>query len=442
MDALFRRLGDVNAGAFAVLALLYAALLAEGANTAASAALLSALLGLTLALTAFGASRNALGQLWRTHWISIGAAFVFISVQIATLLPANLLGLEAHPAWARAEAPTLSLSPYRTIEGLIAFAGACAAFALGALLNSTSEARSWGARWLIILGALYVLAGFYLFFAGRSGARLDVGISSANVAASFFGMLMLGAAAMLARAWRGADRIDRGASMSGAAKIFNAPLSLATLILAFAALLLTASRGGLIATFLGFVAFFALLAATRLSSSGARLGAAVAPLALVIGVITLLFARGGEDVMARFALADDDWGQRKLLVEAHWPFVLDRPWLGHGLNTYHELNTQAFTEENWRALLAAGSAHNIFVQTLEETGAIGLGLFALMLGAPIVLGLLRITQKRSGREWAASAVAMSVLILSHGLVDFSLQTPALGAFYAFVLGAWTSPQSG
>src|SRR5690606_26547119 len=115
---------------------------------------------------------------------------------------------------------------------------------------------------------------------------------------------------------------------------------------------------------------------------------------------------------------------RTELIEPHWQAFLDRPVLGNGLNTYHELNVMAATPENWASLSYAGAAHNIYVQALEEVGIVGVALMTLMLAPPILRALRRALFGSTGVEWAAAACAVTALFFLHGAVDFELQIPA------------------
>lgn len=442
MHALLRRLKDINAPALAVLIVLFFALLMNGANSAAGAALLSIAALVSLAIAAAAATGRALKGFVATNWLSIAAALIFLSLAFLSTQPSVPWFERTHPLWAMLGdgAWPGSISPYRTLEGAVALLSVFAAYALGALLAPDSKARDWAGRWLVGIAIIYTFAGLYLFFATptSSGARLDVGVSSANAAAALFGVLALIAAALLVRAARG--RLEGKIEMSlpsgwrWAGFALKAPMSSAAMLLLFACLLLTASRGGLLATLAGFLIFAAAIATQSMKHVGARGGVLLAPIAIVAGAFALLFARGGEDVMQRFALAAEDLEMRRALADAHWRFVMDRPLFGHGLNTYHELNTLAATPENWRALRAPGSTHNIFIQVLEETGVVGLGLWALMLATPIFRAISRIARRRSGAEWAAAAFAATALLLLHGVVDFTLQVPAIAALYAFILG--------
>lgn len=442
MHALLRRLKEVNVAALAVLLVLFIALLLNGANSATGAALFSMTTLGAFAVAVATASRRALKNVLAANWLSIAAALTFLALAVLSATPGLALRELPHPLWAIVgdDAWPLSLSPYRTLEGAVAVLSSFAAYALGALLAPDSRARDWAGRWLVAVSILYAFIGLYLFFspAAQGGTRLDVGVSSANAAAALFGVLALSAAALMVRAARG--RLDSSVETplrSGwrwAGFALKAPLSFAAILFLFACLLLTASRGGLVATLIGFLIFATAISTQSLKHAGARGGVLLTPVVLIAAAFLLLFLRGGEEVVQRFALAAEDLEVRRALASAHWTYVLERPLLGHGLNTYHELNSLAATPENWSALRQPGSTHNIFIQVLEETGVVGLALWALMLVTPLLRGIARITGRRSGAEWAAAAFAATALLLLHGVVDFTLQVPAIAALYAFVLG--------
>ncbi|QGZ93379.1 O-antigen ligase family protein [Terricaulis silvestris] len=442
MDALIRRLQEINVGALGVLVILFTALLAEGANSAVRASLMAAVLLVALMIGVAGAPRRDLASVLSANRLSILALLVFLAWAMAMTAPGLPLGLQSSPHWAPVANAPLSLSPFRTLEGAVALLGPAAAFLLGALVAPDPNARDWVGRWVVALTILYALIALYGFFSndGHSGGRLDVGISSANAAATLFGVLTLVGAGLIVRGARGrlgqADqRHGLPASWSWAEFLVRTPLSLAAVLLATTCLLLTASRGGLIATGVAFILFVIAFASQRLKQTYARSSALVAPLLALVILFVVLFVRGGERTVERFALASEDFEGREMLAKAHWQAFLERPLIGHGLNTYHEINALAATPENWSSLRIAGSAHNIYVQVLEETGLIGFALFALMLATPLSRAFTRIAGGGSGLEWAAIALATSALVLLHGLVDFGLQVPALAALFAFLVGA-------
>lgn len=437
MQALWRKLRNVNAGAFTVMSILFFALLLNGANSAASAALLSAALLLVLIATILFGRISPLLRILSANILSVLAALIFVALAIVTAFNAPH-SITAPGQWSLIDGgAALSLSPYRSLEGVAAFFGPMSAFVLGSLFARDRAERDWAGRWAVVLAGLFCFAGLYLFYAVGGSPRLDVGVGSANAAAALFGATMVIAATLIVRGARGRLGENNPAleRWGWGRLMLSAPFSFAILLASFACLLLTASRGGLIATVAGFIVFVSLLWTQALKHESARGVGTLAPVALIAVVLAVLFVRGGDEVITRFALAGDDWQVRQVLADTHYALFLQRPLLGHGLNTYHELNALVINPDNWRMLGAPGSVHNIFIQALEETGLVGLGLWALMLAPLLMRALLRVARGKSGVEWAACAVAMSALLLLHGVVDFALQVPAIAAFFAFMLGS-------
>ena len=439
MDQPLRRLGAFNPLAAASLVAIYAAALAYGANSAAASALLAVLLLLLLAAAAFFTPSQLLARIIAANLVSL--------IGLAALCAYALIGAVAAfphaPSLAQElGAHTQALSPYRVFEGLAAFSGAVSAFGLGALANPTREARDWSGRWLSVFALCYAGAGLWLFFSQGADERLDVGISSANAAAMLFGVLAIFASALVTRGARG--RLSEAAArlpsaLSWARFAFSAPLSLAALIAAISCLLLTASRGGLAATLVGVVVFVAAIFGLSARNRRARLIAAAGPALACVALAGLLFLRGGEAVMDRFALTNQDLNIRHDIAQAHIAFVAAHPWLGDGFNNFFELNTLAATPANWEATRVVGAVHNIYIQTLEEDGVVGLALFVVILAPFLLRSAVRVATGASGAEWSAAVLGASALIFLHGLVDFGLQVPAIAALYAFLLGAFASP---
>ncbi|MGE0829699.1 MAG: O-antigen ligase family protein, partial [Hyphomonadaceae bacterium] len=350
-----------------------------------------------------------------------------------------------HPLWAAfgQSQGAISISPYRTIEGVAAFLGPACAFAIGALAMRDREDRDWAGRFIMVLCASYAILALTLAATAPEafGGRLRATLGSPNAAATAFGAMALFLCALIFRAARG--RLSglhlqaTGARYGWASLLQSAPITLAVLALTVACLLLTGSRGGLAAFAGAFLVLASLLRAPAAREKSEGRGLHLALLALV-GLAGLLFIFGGSYVLSRIGSIEIDAENRRMMIDAHWRVFLERPLLGHGLNTFHELNAHAATPENYQALRRIGSAHNIFVQLLEEQGLIGAILFVLMLAPPLWRGLTASLSDRSGAEWAAAAIAAATLCLAHGAVDFGLQIPALGALFSFALGAFAA----
>jgi O-antigen ligase len=333
-----------------------------------------------------------------------------------------------------------SLSPYRTIEGVAAFGAPVAAFGLGVFSSSDREQRSWNARTLLLFAIAFSAWGLITYNPAEA-LRLSAHLGSANTAACIYGMLAVFSAACLARAalrkgWQDAPSMSE--HLSGLARA--SPLAVAALVMSLACVALTLSRGGIAAAAAGFAVLMTCLIVREGRTPGRRAAfylTAFGALLAIAGYV--MFKRNALSAAALNGRGDAvSFEDRQILIEIYWRAFLDRPAFGHGVNTYHEISTLAADPQTWEALRSSGSVHNIYVQALAESGAIGAALLGLAFLVPLWRGFRRAF---SGDEWAAGAVAMSVLCLAQGLVDFGLQTPAIAALWAFCLGAFALKRS-
>jgi O-antigen ligase len=438
-----QQLVAVNLGAFATLAIVFCALFVfEGADAPAMSALFAASLIFWFLINVALAPSHELAQSILAHFIGALAAFVFIGWHLATAapLPTALVEAFAHPLagafdWRR---PAISIAPQATLEGVAAMLGPMAAFALGVLTTPDRSRRDWAGRWLVVFTILLSVFALYdhVTLATSQGARLDARMVSPNAAAAVFGALAIFCAALILRAGGGklGALVALPAGWGWSAGFIAAPLSTAALILALTCATLTASRGGVLAFGAGFF-FFAGLVAIR----SFRQRVTSIWIALVLGAIATaiwVFAQGGGALVDRLSDGSGAAASRWDLLLPHWQAFLDRPLLGNGLNTYHEINSLAATPENLQELGRAGAAHNIYVQALEETGILGTCIMALMLAPPLLRAFANAVAGVAGTEWSAAMCGVALLFLLHGIVDFELQIPAVAALFAFCLGAF------
>jgi len=422
-----------------------------GMDTAALAALFGAALAGLLAIMIVILHTARLVALTRIHAAPITALAVFVgwTAFTAQLTPAagapDWWASLFHPLWAAfgSSEAAVSISPYRTLEGLAMFAAPVSAFGLGALCVEDRRDRDFIGR--LFAGAALALGFWSIYLLATGGEtnnnRLMAPFGSSNAAATIFGLFAIFLCALILRAARerlsGTRGRARGNTPAWIALIQQAPVSSAALALTLGCAALTGSRAGLAALAGGLALFFAL---TRSGARGGERagggGQGVAALVATAAAVFLLV--GGDFLASRFGTFGVDAEGRRLMIETHWNAFADRPLFGHGLNTFHELNAYYATVENWPALRDIGAAHNIFVQLLEETGLVGAILFMVMLAPPLSRLLQIAIEDRSGAEWAAASFAGAAFAFAHGLVDFGLQVPAIAAFMAFGLGAFSS----
>ena len=202
-------------------------------------------------------------------------------------------------------------------------------------------------------------------------------------------------------------------------------------------LLLSHSRGGLIAAGVGVAVLAVLLRADegrsrRWMAAGALavclFVVAFAPASLSQRLSTL--ASPSEDSAIRFRL--DLWRDSTGLF-------IDSPVVGTGLGTYASVIPAYRTDlDETRAEFAESD----WIQLACETGLVGLLLAIGFLVTVIRRGLDRLTEEtsRRNRGMLAGAVAASALIV-HGLYDFNLHIPSNALLFAVLVGTLASDET-
>lgn len=212
-----------------------------------------------------------------------------------------------------------------------------------------------------------------------------------------------------------------------------------TFMILVLALLLTQSRAGAFATITAILSFLAALATTTTFhlKSAIRFGIVI----LVAGCIFALIS--GGFLVVRIIDVGSDLSNRFVLYRTTIHAILDRPLLGFGLGSFAEI-FPSYRDAGFRANDSTYDyAHNIYLQLALESG-LPAALILLLCFLMIVGVCLWGTQRRHRNGFIpAVGVAATVLVAGHGLVDFSLQIPAVAATYSLILGvayaqAWTT----
>ena len=187
------------------------------------------------------------------------------------------------------------------------------------------------------------------------------------------------------------------------------------------ALLLSASRGGIVSFGVQMVILFSLLFVRRVRGRSVILGGVIV-LAAVMAVSWI----GVQQVLQRFSGIQNlevSVGKRVAMRHDTWRLFLDHPIIGTGLGTLQMVYPPYDTLYDGRVV---NHAHNDYLETLAETGVIG-GLCCLwFLGTLLLNALKGLADKENS---FSSALNLSGLvacsgILVHSLVDFNLHIPA------------------
>lgn len=187
------------------------------------------------------------------------------------------------------------------------------------------------------------------------------------------------------------------------------------------ALLLSASRGGIISFAVQLVILFSLLLVRRLQSRHMLVGGV-----LVLCAILAVSWIGVRQVLQRFSdyqSLDVSAGKRGSMSHDTWRIFLDHPTMGTGLGT---LQMVFPPYESLYDAKVVNHAHNDYVEALAETGVAG-GICCLWLLAVLFLESIK-GLKDLGSSFGA-ALNLSGLVgccglLVHSLVDFNLHIPA------------------
>ena len=187
------------------------------------------------------------------------------------------------------------------------------------------------------------------------------------------------------------------------------------------ALLLSASRGGIVSFAVQLVILFSLLLIRRLQSKYMLAGGV-----LVLCAILAVSWIGVQQVLQRFSnyqTVDVSMGKRASMRHDTWRIFLDHPVLGTGLGTLQMVFPPY--ESSYDAKIV-NHTHNDYLEALAETGFLG-GLCCLWFLAVVFVDSIRGLKNLGGSFGAVlnlSGLVGCCGILVHSLVDFNLHIPA------------------
>ena len=194
-------------------------------------------------------------------------------------------------------------------------------------------------------------------------------------------------------------------------------------LICIGALSLTQSRAGAGAGLIGLLVF---LIAWR--GKGRRWDLVM--LVLLCGILLFISLTSATGLLERMIATDATDGRFKI-YPAIISAILDRPFLGHGLGSFHDAfrayvpPAAAFGE--W------ARAHSTYLELAFGLGLPAAALF-LLSQALIICQVWRGTRRRSeNRAFSCFAFGCSATAAFHSVFDFSLQMPATAALYSAIL---------
>jgi len=367
--------------------------------------------------------------------------FLFACAAASMLVALTPLASQSNaPIWSAIGAqPSASINHQALIVDWIKLVGLALVFASAYACGRDRRKAQTVLRAIVILGvpfavfslALHIFSPTNLFgYEVMSGPdRLSATLPSANVAGTLFGLLLLCAASVLSQQWKAAQRRSKFAARQVEHFLRTSPAEIAGCLLSAACLISTASRTALAAT------GASLILLLLWEALGGRFQARrwFVPLTVVLG-LAVVIGLGGDVVANRYLQSGQDFQTRLTIFQAHWQAYESSIWLGSGLGSFGDLNRMFANKINFSDLSLIGAAHNVYLQWLEQTGLIGSILMWSCLGWLFVMIALALRRQPRLSGLLRLALSSSVLVLTHGLTDFSLEAPSIAALWALLLG--------
>jgi O-antigen ligase len=186
------------------------------------------------------------------------------------------------------------------------------------------------------------------------------------------------------------------------------------------ALVLSASRGGIISLAVQLVMLFLLLQVRRARGRNVMAGGIV-----VLCAVMLVSWIGVQPVLNRFAPQNLEVNVAKRTAMRHdtWRLFLDHPMVGTGLGTFEMVFPPYDSLYDGKVV---NHAHNDYLEAAAETGVIGGLCCAWFLGVVLINSMKGLAEPGGsfGAVLNLSGLIACVGILVHSLVDFNLHIPA------------------
>lgn len=436
-----------------LLALVVLAPLPFGSNRAWAWSLISVALAITLIVWAFGVSHTpgAIRIPWNRH---LPATTAFLLAIGWFLLQASGLTPDAwdHPLWAEARAAlggdggsgAISLDPAASVDQAMRLLAYGAVFWL-ALHFCRSRRRSKQLLWaMVISGSAYAAYGVMVQFSGSNTILWFDKWAYENVVTSTFvnrnnfatyaALVIVAAFGLLTR--KADEAVEMGImNRAGFVHILDnmGPQVFAlifALLVTGTALLLSASRGGILSAAVGIMVFLAGLVLYK--RRNVKHTIAFAGVVVISGLILLSFS--GREVILRLNQSSDDLSGRGQVWAMTREAISERPWLGTGLGSFAEVAIRKRSDDMPPQASPFLRAHNGYLEMLLEGGIIG---FSLMIAALAWVGgwcALGIVRRHEDGVYPIIGLSALAVVATHAWVDFSLQIPAVAIVFAALVG--------
>lgn len=211
---------------------------------------------------------------------------------------------------------------------------------------------------------------------------------------------------------------ERGAIFIGAAFIV------------FVAMLLSGSRGAIIATALGIFTLLVLILGRSKTRVIDQRDIIVAG-AVAVAIVFLVY---GDTLIGKVSQQGFNDESRLAIYKITLGSILDSPLTGYGYGTFRDI----FPMFRDRSVVPAGiweMAHNTYLEIFQGLGVIFGAMLIGAVGLPAFYCFKGAVTRKIGATVPAIAASVSLLLATNALVDFSLQIQAVTLTFMAILGA-------
>ncbi len=316
----------------------------------------------------------------------------------------------------------------------------CGVFYLALVTGRRAAHAKASVRLVSISGSIYAIYALFIYWSGNRTVLwypkwaypddLTGTFVNRNSFATYLGLCTLASFCIVLHSFARIEfRGDWRKRVAASIEFFTSHIGdVLLLFISATALILTHSRGGLIATISGLAGLMVIIALIPKGGGLRRISRwAIAP--FIVFLIALFVSGGGS--FARFVSVEFDAEQRLAVYQLTLRAIRDYPWGGIGLGSFARVFPIYRTSE---IRTYFDLAHNDYLQNLLELGipaALCLFVSIFWLIAECLRGVRM--RQRDG-IYPCLAVAASILVGLHATIDFSLQIPAVTVVYIFLLG--------
>ena len=331
-------------------------------------------------------------------------------------------GSYADPASISYLSKTISIEPFSTQVASLHIFALCFFFAVTLVLLDSAKRLRRMAAFIVIFGFIY---GFYAILQSVLSPTKIYGIYGHHYAIPFGSFVNRHDFAALMEM---TVAVPLGLLFTGAVRRDKKLLYVVAVTLMTSALLLSGSRGGLVAVIAEIILLVILT--TKLKGTKSLLLKTGLSLVLVVAAVGGAIFVGGDTSLTKFAekAASEDisssrfhiWDVTLKVIAEHLPF-------GTGLGAY----TQAYTKfDTLSGQDLVEQAHNDYLQIVSDAGIVGLVLGGAFLFLFFREGVRNIRSSNTFRRGVATgAFAGCFAILIHSVFDFVLHITAISVMF-------------